>query len=108
MLKNGFIIFDLFWVFWKFNIFVFVYIYSLLDEFCVFKVEIVEKYFLFMKGDYYYLEGKYFEYDGKQFGYGSVLEEIMEFRGVCKIISLNCYLFSYYKNEVRVCEELVE
>ncbi|VBB76830.1 Putative Putative AAA superfamily ATPases [Podospora comata] len=108
MLKNGLITFDLLWALWKPNTLAFAHTYSSPDEPRVFKVEIAEKHSSFMKGDYYYLEGKYFEYDGKQFGYGSVSEEIMEFRGARKITSLNCYPLSYHKNEARVREELVE
>ncbi|KAK0663456.1 hypothetical protein QBC41DRAFT_24026 [Cercophora samala] len=108
MLKNGLITFDLLWALWKPNTLAFAHTYSSPDEPRVFKVDIAEKHSSFMKGDYYYLEGKYFEYDGKQFGYGSVSEEMMEFRGARKITSLNCYPLSYHKNEAKVREELVE
>ncbi|KAK0742028.1 hypothetical protein B0T21DRAFT_381752 [Apiosordaria backusii] len=108
MLKNGLITFDLLWALWKPNTLAFAQTYGSPDEPRVLKIEIAEKHSSFMKGDYYYLEGKYFEYDGKQFGYGSVSEEIVEFRGARKITSLNCYPLSYHKNEAKVRKELVE
>ncbi|KAK4205044.1 hypothetical protein QBC40DRAFT_65492 [Triangularia verruculosa] len=108
MLRNGLVTFDLLWALWKPNTLAFAHTYSSPDEPRVFKVEVAEKHSSFMKGDYYYLEGKYFEYDGKQFGYGSVAEEIPEFRGARRITSLNCYPLSYHKNEAKVRKELVD
>jgi hypothetical protein len=103
----------------------------------VFKVEMAEKHFNILSGDYYYIEGKvrrrwpsfpfprvrggscshagqltaalqYFEYDGKQFGYGSMSEEIGDFRGARKVTSLNCYPLKFHKNEEQLRKDLIE
>ncbi len=108
MLENGLITFDLLWALWKPNTLAYTTTYGSHDEPRVFKVEMAEKHHGLMKGDYYYIEGKYFEYDGKQFGFGSMSEEIGDFRGARKITSLGCYPLKYHKNEERLRKELVE
>ena len=51
---------------------------------------------------------QYFEYDGKQFGFGSMSEEIGDFRGARKITSLNCYPLKYHKNETQLRRDLID
>ncbi len=51
---------------------------------------------------------KYLEFDGKQFGYGSMSEEIGDFRGARKITSLGTYPLKYQKNEAQLCKDLIE
>lgn len=51
---------------------------------------------------------QYFEYDGKQFGFGSMSEEIGDFRGARKITSLGCYPLKYHKNESQLRKDLIE
>ena len=51
---------------------------------------------------------KYFEYDGKQFGFGSMSEEIGDFRGARKITSLPCYPLKYHKNHEQLKQEMIE
>ncbi|KAL2018379.1 hypothetical protein VTK56DRAFT_914 [Thermocarpiscus australiensis] len=108
MLENGLITFDLIWALWKPNTLAFTTTYGSHDEPRVFKVEMAEKHRSIMKGEYYYIEGKYFEYDGKQFGYGTMSEEIGEFRGARKITSLGCYPLKYHKNEGQLRMDLIE
>ncbi|KAK3389467.1 cation channel-like protein [Podospora didyma] len=112
MLENGLITFDLLWALWKPNTLAFTTTYGSHDEPRAFKVEMAEKHYSIMKGEYYYIEGKacrqYFEYDGKQFGFGSVSEELNEFRGARKITSLNCYPLSYHKNEEQLRKNLID
>ena len=108
MLENGLITFDLLWALWKPNTLAYTTTYGSHDEPRVFKVEMTEKHHGLMKGDYYYIEGKYFEYDGKQFGFGSMSEEIGDFRGARKITSLGCYPLKYHKNEERLRKDLIE
>ncbi len=108
MLKNGLITFDLLWALWKPNTLAFTTTYGSHDEPRVFKVEVAEKHFSILKGDFYYIEGKYFEYDGKQFGYGSMSEELGDFRGARKITSLPSYPLQYHKNESQLRKELVD
>ncbi|KAI1646660.1 uncharacterized protein F4817DRAFT_316662 [Daldinia loculata] len=108
MLENGLITFDLLWALWKPNTLVYTTTYGSVDEPRVFKVEVAEKHYSIVRGEFYYIEGKYFEYDGKQFGYGSMSEEITEFRGARKITSLGCYPLKYHKNEAQLRKDLIE
>ncbi|KAI2605622.1 hypothetical protein GGR54DRAFT_633463 [Hypoxylon sp. NC1633] len=108
MLENGLITFDLLWALWKPNTLAYTTTYGSVDEPRVFKVEVAEKHYSIVRGEFYYIEGKYFEYDGKQFGFGSMSEEIPEFRGARKITSLGCYPLMYHKNEIQLRKELVE
>jgi hypothetical protein len=107
MLENGLISFDLLWALWKPNTLAYTTTYGSHDEPRVFKVEMAEKHYSLMKGDFYYVEGKYFEYDGKQFGYGSMSEELGDFRGARKITSLGVYPLKYHKNEAQLRKDLV-
>ncbi|KAJ9142946.1 AAA family ATPase [Pleurostoma richardsiae] len=108
MLKNGLITFDLLWALWKPNTLAFTSTYGSHDEPRVFKVEMAEKHYSIMKGEFYYIEGKYFEYDGKQFGYGTMTEEIDDFRGARRITSLSCYPLEYHKNESQLRRDLID
>ncbi|KAI0016091.1 hypothetical protein F4780DRAFT_713665 [Xylariomycetidae sp. FL0641] len=108
MLENGLITFDLLWALWKPNTLAYTTTYGSPDEPRAFKVEIAEKHFSVFKGEFYYIEGKYFEYDGKQFGFGSVAEEIAEFRGARKITTLNCYPLKYHHKEAELRQTLIE
>ena len=58
MLENGLITFDLLWALWKPNTLAFTTTYGSHDEPRVFKVEVAEKHYGIMKGEYYYIEGK--------------------------------------------------
>ncbi|KAI2633570.1 hypothetical protein GGS26DRAFT_51476 [Hypomontagnella submonticulosa] len=108
MLENGLITFDLLWALWKPNTLAYTTTYGSVDEPRVFKVEVAEKHYSIVRGEFYYIEGKYFEYDGKQFGFGSMSEEIPEFRGARKITSLSCYPLKYHKNESQLRKDLIE
>lgn len=108
MLENGLVTFDLLWALWKPNTLAFTTTYGSHDEPRVFKVEMAEKHYSIMKGDFYYIEGKYFEYDGKQFGYGSMSEELGDFRGARKITSLGIYPLKYHKNETQLRKDLID
>ncbi|KAI0110650.1 hypothetical protein F4776DRAFT_667525 [Hypoxylon sp. NC0597] len=108
MLENGLITFDLLWALWKPNTLAYTTTYGSVDEPRVFKVEVAEKHYSIVRGEFYYIEGKYFEYDGKQFGFGSMSEEIPEFRGARKITSLGCYPLKYHKNEAQLRKDLIE
>ncbi|KAI2468467.1 hypothetical protein F4781DRAFT_266076 [Annulohypoxylon bovei var. microspora] len=108
MLENGLITFDLLWALWKPNTLAYTTTYGSVDEPRIFKVEVAEKHYSIVRGEFYYIEGKYFEYDGKQFGYGSMSEEIQEFRGARKITSLGCYPLKYHKNESQLRKDLIE
>lgn len=108
MLENGLITFDLLWALWKPNTLAFTTTYGSPDEPRVFKVEMAEKHFSIMRGEYYYVEGKYFEYDGKQFGFGSMSDEINDFRGARRITTLKCYPLKYHKNEEQLRKDLIE
>jgi hypothetical protein len=107
MLENGLITFDLLWALWKPNTLAFTTTYGSHDEPRVFKVETAEKHHSIMQGDFYYIGGKYFEYDGKQFGYGSISEDLGDFRGARKITSLACYPLKYHKNEPQLRKDLI-
>lgn len=108
MLENGLITFDLLWALWKPNTLAYTTTYGSHDEPRVFKVEMAEKHYSIMKGDFYYIDGKYFEYDGKQFGYGSMSEELHDFRGARKISSLACYPLKYHRNETELRKDLID
>ncbi|KAI1101692.1 hypothetical protein F4804DRAFT_291653 [Jackrogersella minutella] len=108
MLENGLITFDLLWALWKPNTLAYTTTYGSVDQPRIFKVEVAEKHYSIVRGEFYYIEGKYFEYDGKQFGYGSMSEEIPEFRGARKITSLGCYPLKYHKNESQLRKELID
>ncbi|KAJ2904467.1 hypothetical protein MKZ38_007998 [Zalerion maritima] len=108
MLQNGLITFDLLWALWKPNTLAYTSTYGCQDEPRVFKVETAEKHCSIMKGEFYYIEGKYFEYDGKQFGFGSMMEEVGDFRGAKKITSLGVYPLEYLKNRDQARADLVE
>ncbi|KAI1092199.1 hypothetical protein F5B19DRAFT_483427 [Rostrohypoxylon terebratum] len=108
MLENGLITFDLLWALWKPNTLAYTTTYGSVDEPRIFKVEVAEKHYSIVRGEFYYIEGKYFEYDGKQFGYGSMSEEIPEFRGARKITSLGCYPLKYHRNETQLRKDLIE
>ncbi|EPE10912.1 aaa family atpase [Ophiostoma piceae UAMH 11346] len=108
LLDNGLITFDLLWALWKPNTLAYTTTYGSHDQPRIFKADMAEKHFSLMKGDFYYIEGKYFEYDGKRFGYGSVADEIGEFRGARKITSLSLYPLKYHKNEEKLREELID
>ncbi|KAI1371468.1 hypothetical protein F4677DRAFT_457170 [Hypoxylon crocopeplum] len=108
MLENGLITFDLLWALWKPNTLAYTTTYGSVDEPRIFKVEVAEKHYSIVRGEFYYIEGKYFEYDGKQFGFGSMSEEIPEFRGARKITSLGCYPLKYHKNEAQLRKDLIE
>ncbi|KJR88314.1 ATPase, AAA family protein [Sporothrix schenckii 1099-18] len=108
LLKNGLITFELLWALWKPNTLAFTTTYGSPDDPRVFKAEMAEKHFSISKGSFYYIEGKYFEYDGKRFGFGSVADEIDEFRGARKITSLPVYPLEYHKNEEQLRKDLIE
>lgn len=108
LLENGLITFDLLWALWKPNTLAFTTTYGSLDEPRVFKVEVAEKHYHMMKGHFYYVDGKYLEFDGNQFGYGSISEELSDFRGARKINSLGCYPLKYHKNEMQLRKELID
>ncbi|KAI0173188.1 hypothetical protein GGR52DRAFT_590370 [Hypoxylon sp. FL1284] len=108
MLENGLITFDLLWALWKPNTLAYTTTYGSVDEPRVFKVDVAEKHYSLVRGEFYYIEGKYFEYDGKQFGFGSMSEEIAEFRGARKITSLGCYPLKYHKNEAQLRKDLID
>ncbi|KAI1775826.1 hypothetical protein F4818DRAFT_441104 [Hypoxylon cercidicola] len=108
MLENGLITFDLLWALWKPNTLAYTTTYGSVDEPRVFKVDVAEKHYSIVRGEFYYVEGKYFEFDGKQFGYGSMSEEIPEFRGARKITSLGCYPLKYHKNEAQLRKDLID
>ncbi|RYO88565.1 hypothetical protein DL766_001254 [Monosporascus sp. MC13-8B] len=108
MLENGLITFDLVWALWKPNTLAYTTTYGSTDQPRVFNVEVADKHYSIMKGEYYYVEGKYLEFDGKQFGYGSMSEEIGDFRGARKITSLGTYPLKYHKNEAQLRKDLIE
>ncbi len=58
MLENGLITFDLLWALWKPNTLAFTSTYGCHDQPRVFKVEMAEKHYSIIKGEYYYIEGK--------------------------------------------------
>lgn len=58
LLDSGLITYDLCWALWKPNTLAYTTTYGSHDEPRVFKVEVAEKHFALMKGDFYYIEGK--------------------------------------------------
>ncbi|KAK2052367.1 ATPase [Colletotrichum caudatum] len=108
MLENGLITFDLLWALFKPNTLVYTTTYGSPDEPRIFKVEQAEKLSSMMKGDFYWLDGKYLEFDGKQFGYGTLCEEILEFRGARKITSLSAFPLNFHKDKEAVKAALIE
>ncbi len=58
MLENGLITFDLIWALWKPNTLAYTTAYGSHDEPRVFKVEMAEKHYSIIKGDFYFIEGK--------------------------------------------------
>lgn len=68
MLENGLITFDLLWALWKPNTLAFTTTYGSHDDPRVFKVEMTEKHFSIVKGDFYYIEGKVCVTAGEQTG----------------------------------------
>lgn len=58
LLENGLITFDLLWALWKPNTLAYTTTYGTPDEARVFKVEMADKHYSIMKGDFYYIEGK--------------------------------------------------
>jgi hypothetical protein len=107
MLENGLISFDLLWALWKPGTLAYTTTYGSHDEPRVFKVGLSEQRQDLVKGDYYFIEGKYFENDGKQFGYGTMCEEVAEFRGARKITSLAVYPLKYHRNEPQLRVDLI-
>lgn len=72
MLESGLITFDLLWALYKPNTLAYTTTYGSADEPRAFKIELAEKEFSFMKGEWYGIEGKYLEYDGKAWGMGKL------------------------------------
>jgi hypothetical protein len=70
MLESGLITFDLLWALYKPNTLAYTTTYGSVDEPRAFKIELAEKEFSFLKGEWYNIEGKYLEYDGKTWGMG--------------------------------------
>jgi hypothetical protein len=70
MLESGLITFDLLWALYKPNTLAYTTTYGSADEPRAFKIELAEKEFSFMKGEWYSIEGRYLEYDGKIWGMG--------------------------------------
>lgn len=58
LLENGLITFDLLWALWKPNTLAYTTTYGTPDEARVFKVELADKHYTIMKGEFYYVEGK--------------------------------------------------
>jgi hypothetical protein len=108
MLESGLITFDLLWALWKPNTLAYTTTYGSLDQPRAFKIDLAEKEFSFMKGEWYNVEGKYLEYDGKSWGMGSMDCDVQAFKGARKITSLSCYPLKYHKNESKIRAELIE
>ncbi|KAN0096051.1 hypothetical protein V8E51_014856 [Hyaloscypha variabilis] len=108
MLESGLITFDLLWALYKPNTLAYTTTYGSADEPRAFKIELAEKEFSFMKGEWYNIEGRYLEYDGKTWGMGTMDCDVPGFKGARKITSLNCYPLKYHKNEAKVRAELIE
>lgn len=70
MLESGLISFEYLWALYKPNTLAYTTTYGSADEPRAFKIELAEKEFSFMKGEWYSIEGKYLEYDGKTWGMG--------------------------------------
>jgi hypothetical protein len=108
MLESGIITFDLLWALYKPNTLAYTTTYGSVDEPRAFKIELAEKEFSFMKGEWYNIEGRYLEYDGKTWGMGTMDCDVPGFKGARKITSLNCYPLKYHKNEAKLRAELIE
>ena len=108
MLQSGLITYDYLWALWKPGTLVYSHTYGHNETPRVFKVNTAERHQSMIKGDFYYIDGKYLEYDGKRFGYGSMCEEVPEFRGAKKITSLPCYPLAFRKDEAKIRENLIE
>ncbi len=70
MLDSGLITFDLLWALYKPNTLAYTTTYGSHDEPRAFKIELADKEYSFMKGEWYNIEGRYLEYDGKTWGMG--------------------------------------
>ncbi|OHW99646.1 AAA family ATPase [Colletotrichum incanum] len=108
MLENGLITFDLLWALFKPNTLVYTTTYGSPDQPRIFKVEQAEKLSSITKGDFYWVDGKYLEFDGKQFGYGTLCEEVLEFRGARKISSLSAFPLDFHRDKEAVKSALVD
>ncbi|GKT59638.1 AAA family ATPase [Colletotrichum tofieldiae] len=108
MLENGLITFDLLWALFKPNTLVYTTTYGSPDQPRIFKVEQAEKLNSIIKGDFYWIDGKYLEFDGKQFGYGTLCEEVPDFRGARKISSLSAFPLDFHRDKEAVKSALVD
>ncbi|KAH8679084.1 hypothetical protein BGZ60DRAFT_468389 [Tricladium varicosporioides] len=108
MLESGLVTFDLLWALYKPNTLAYTTTYGSADEPRAFKIELAEKEYSFMKGEWYNIEGRYLEYDGKTWGMGTMDVDVGAFKGARKITSLNCYPLKYHKNEAKLRAELIE
>ena len=72
MLEGGIITFDLLWALYKPNTLAYTTTYGSTDESRAFRIELAEKEYSFMKGEWYNIEGRYLEYDGKTWGMGKL------------------------------------
>jgi hypothetical protein len=81
MLESGLITFDLLWALYKPNTLAFTTTYGAADEPRAFKIELADKEFSFMKGEWYSIEGRYLEYDGKSWGMGNFFKSLA--CGIC-------------------------
>lgn len=107
MLESGIITFDLLWALYKPNTLAYTTTYGSVDEPRAFKIELAEKEFSFLKGEWYNIEGRYLEYDGKTWGMGTMDCDVAAFKGARKITSLNCYPLKYHKNEAKLRADLI-
>jgi hypothetical protein len=76
MLESGLITFDLLWALYKPNTLAFTTTYGAADEPRAFKIELADKAYSFMRGEWYSIEGRYLEYDGKVWGMGKLSESL--------------------------------
>lgn len=70
MLESGIITFDLLWALYKPNTLAYTSTYGCPDEPRAFRIELADKEFSFLQGEWYNIEGRYLEYDGKNWGMG--------------------------------------
>ncbi|CAG8973743.1 hypothetical protein HYALB_00007692 [Hymenoscyphus albidus] len=108
MLESGLITFDLLWALYKPNTLAYTTTYGSVDEPRAFRIELAEKEYSFMKGEWYSIEGKYLEYDGKTWGMGTMDVDVPQFKGARKITSLGCYPLKYHKSEAKLRADLIE
>ncbi|KAI1004728.1 hypothetical protein K3495_g3488 [Podosphaera aphanis] len=108
MLESGLITFDLLWALYKPNTLAYTSTYNSIDEPRAFRVELAEKEYSFLKGEWYEIEGRYLEYDGKTWGMGTMSCEVPAFKGARKITSLSCYPLAYHKDEKKLRVDLIE